>query len=176
MSPEICRPSGPVLGPLHPVAYARHRGSGNMHSVPAGHQSTAWPWVGPVSFLAWFPFGKDQRMSRPTRTQVPTLVWASLRTLAGSRRRQDTISWMDEVGQPSSFAKAAACCRALSGLMTTAGESAEPPWKTKQTQGPKSRSPPILRSAQRPQGLIRALHPSSRYGSPRTLPGRPTGI
>ena len=30
-----------------------------MPSAPAGHQPTAWPWVGPVSFLAWFPFVKD---------------------------------------------------------------------------------------------------------------------
>ena len=106
----------------------------------------------------------------PTHTRVPTLVWASLRMLAGSWRRQDTISWTDELGQPTSFAKAAACCRALSGLMTAAGESAEPPWKREQTQRLKSRSSPTPCSAQRPQGCIRALRPSSRCGSPRTLP------
>lgn len=117
--------------------------------------------------------GGSYLLSRPgfplaKGSPVPTLVWASLRTSAGFWRRQDTISWTDTVGQPTSSAKAAACCSALSWLMTAAGDSAEPPWKRKQTQDRESRSPSPC-SAQRPRGTLDCA-PSSTRGSPRTLP------
>lgn len=77
----------------------------------AGHPPPVQRWVGQVSFLGLvFHLEKIRECPSPTHTQVPTLVWASLRTLAGFWRRQDTISCMDEVGQLISSAKAAACC------------------------------------------------------------------
>lgn len=63
---------------------------------------------------------------------------------------------MGEAGQPTSCAKAAACCCARSGLMTAAGESAEPPWGESRHE-------------------VEGLHPSLHVEA-RTLPGGATGI
>lgn len=60
-----------------------------------------------------------------------TLVCASLRTRAGSWRRQATISSLVDEGHPTSSARTSAWVCALLLVITDAGEKAEPPWKRK---------------------------------------------